>query len=344
MIDLTFADPIRKLLAVIRRLQSSLAALSANNGQLTVRIGISIVALILILMHLFIPSNRVDGVAVALLAVLILPWVGSFIKHLELSASGAKIEYHELQKAAEQVVETTPTDEHVEPPSASEPAPTYIQIRTTDPNLALVGLRIEIESRLNQLAQLADVHFNRTSALSHLIRALEQRGILSDTQATGLRQLVTAGNAAAHGAVVDENVAAWAFQSGPDILAALDSLLATRYYDGLARQAVEAALPPGTRLTISYGDSPDASFVTNGKRYAIEIKRLTHISGVSVAVQQASRWIDKGFAGSLIVTSAPVEDDRYIDHPAIRIASWLPNTPIEPIRAAIAELLQTTGD
>jgi hypothetical protein len=61
--------------------------------------------------------------------------------------------------------------------------------------------------------------------LTRLVEDLRKQGVLDDSSVAGLRELVMAGNQAAHGAEVAPNAATWAIDYGPQVLAALDAKL-----------------------------------------------------------------------------------------------------------------------
>lgn len=100
----------------------------------------------------------------------------------------------------------------------------FLAIADHDPNLALVGLRIEIEKRLRALASKYDVKPDQSIGL--LLNLLHDRAVLDSKSAAGLEELIKAGNRAAHGATVESEVASWAFETGPQILRLLDLRLA----------------------------------------------------------------------------------------------------------------------
>jgi hypothetical protein len=66
---------------------------------------------------------------------------------------------------------------------------------------------------------------NVDGSLIRLFHALRERGVLSEDSIDGLQDLIMAGNSAVHGAKVEEAVADWAFEYGPQVLAVLDSKL-----------------------------------------------------------------------------------------------------------------------
>ena len=88
-----------------------------------------------------------------------------------------------------------------------------------DPNLALVGLRIDVERQLRALS--TQYGLQDSQPLTGLLRDLESNGKIADSAASGLKKIIAAGNKAAHGATVELDVADWVIKSAPRILAAL---------------------------------------------------------------------------------------------------------------------------
>ena len=95
-----------------------------------------------------------------------------------------------------------------------------------DPNLALVGFRIEVEKRIRELARLHGLTTNERDALQSVIRDLANRHLLSPMAASGLMEIVALGNRAAHGASVSADAGSWLLDVGPAILLQLDNLIA----------------------------------------------------------------------------------------------------------------------
>lgn len=184
------------------------------------KIGFTVVALAIFAGRIFFPNLKIDVVSLGLLAFAILPWLAPLIKSAELPGVG-KIEFRDVRDAAVKVT----GGENVGPAAASRGAEQlYISIADQDPRLALVGLRIEIEKRLRELAELTDARKNQP--LISLTRELERKEILHPASAVGLRELIFYGNEAAHGAAVSADVAASAVEYGPNVLAILDAKLA----------------------------------------------------------------------------------------------------------------------
>jgi hypothetical protein len=93
----------------------------------------------------------------------------------------------------------------------------------TDSNLALVGFRIEIETRLRELAR--NKGLDPSLALSAILRELRRRELLPASVGSALNDLIALGNRAAHGVAVDPQTADWVFDEGPEVLAALERVL-----------------------------------------------------------------------------------------------------------------------
>ena len=123
--------------------------------------------------HFLRPSFSLDTTYIVLLVLALIPWVAPIIKSIELPG-GFKIEVQDLKEATDKVtaaatksVASTFANEPLKSPRVPEPVDSFTTIRqlaTTDPNLALVGFRIELERRLSALAQRHGVDSQHRSA------------------------------------------------------------------------------------------------------------------------------------------------------------------------------------
>lgn len=180
-------------------------------------------ALGLALTHLLFPKVAIDAITLALLAIALVPWLAPLFKSLELPG-GWKVEFQDFQKVevrAEAAGLLAPREE------TPTPAYTFQRIADQDPNLALAGLRIEIERRLVQLAQSRDIPV-RSRGLGSLLRDLTRAQVLSDSESSVLADLAGLLNPAVHGALVEPQAAKWALETGPRVLKALDDLAKPR--------------------------------------------------------------------------------------------------------------------
>jgi hypothetical protein len=181
---------------------------------------VTILSAALLLGHLVWPDLKIDAVTVALLAILILPWLSPMLQSLELPG-GAKVTFREVAEAGAKV-EVDPEAAAQDPPEASRASAEAIA--QSDPNLALVALRIEIEKRLRTLARRHGIPNRRSLVV--LLRELRDRDVLGAGTVSGLEDLIAAGNQAAHGVPVAPEAAEWAVMAAPRILATLDRRIA----------------------------------------------------------------------------------------------------------------------
>ena len=190
---------------------------------------ISLAAVVAIGLRILYPDIRIDSVTLGLMVIAVLPWLSELIESAKFPG-GWEVKFRDVRAAGEKVTsgsDAAPDPGHTpgqEQPKPAFPIPSFVKVADQDPNLALVGLRIEIELRLRQLADQHEIPSSRRS-LGGLINELRRRELLPYSVASGLDDLVVAGNRAAHGARVEPQVAEWAISYGPDVLAALDELL-----------------------------------------------------------------------------------------------------------------------
>ena len=183
------------------------------------RQSVTLCALILAIAHLIWPNIAIDAITLALVLIAILPWLAPLVKSLELPG-GWKVEFQELQKAASRA---DTAGLLAAEPSRSEDSFSFQSISKRDPNLALAGLRIEIEKRLSKLAEVNNVEQRRgPMGIGQLLRALAQREVLTNEERSILSDMVNMLNAAVHGATVDRQSADLAIDVGPRLLTSLD--------------------------------------------------------------------------------------------------------------------------
>jgi len=184
---------------------------------------ITAMACLLILVRIIWPELKVDSITLGLLAVAVLPWLSSLIESAKLPG-GLEVKFRDLQAAGREITETVPPSTLAPTtPAPEESRPTYLSIASDDPNLSLVGLRIEIETRLRELAETYGISSNMP--LSRMLRELRPHNAMIQGIEKALYQLIQAGNRAAHGARVDSDASSWAIYSGPEILAVLDRII-----------------------------------------------------------------------------------------------------------------------
>lgn len=185
----------------------------------TVKVVISFGAVALIAVRLAWPQLTIDVITLGLLLVAVLPWLSTIIESAKFPG-GWEVKFRDLQAAGEKIAQVKTGI--LKPKSLDE----LLQVTTADPNLALVGLRIEIERRLRRLA--TQTQISDHLPLTRMFSELHKRGLLKESVFGALQEIVGAGNKAAHGASVEPAVLDWALSTGPEILAVLDELLQQR--------------------------------------------------------------------------------------------------------------------
>jgi hypothetical protein len=184
-----------------------------------IKIPVSVGAVALVAIHLTWPSLKVDAITLGLAIVAVLPWLSTLLESAKFPG-GWEVKFRDVQKAGQKVIGDAPAPGTLTPSTHSL---AFLDIADKDPNLALVGLRIEIEKRVRAIGQKAG--FNDSRSMMRDLARLREKGILRDASLSGIQELVAAGNQAAHGARVDPGAANWALEYGPQVLAALDTKL-----------------------------------------------------------------------------------------------------------------------
>jgi hypothetical protein len=232
-----------------------------------IQIIITAIAALLAVGHAWFPEIKIDAITVTLLGIAVLPWLGPLFKSVELPG-GVKVEYQELERAGKKVEESG----LISPEPALRPMQkheySFQAVSGNDPNLALSGLRIEIESRLKELAEKRKIK-THGYGVNNLTRSLEKTGVLSHEEAASIRDLLPLLNQAAHGAKVEDSAFGWAMDFGPRVLGALEDRLGEttvpqlidtwRQRDGAAFQEI------GTELSKSFVQSPEAFLAAMSK-------------------------------------------------------------------------------
>jgi hypothetical protein len=219
---------------------------------------ITLGALIVAFAHLIFPQLVIDGITVTLLAIAVLPWLHPLFKAIELPG-GLKVEYQELLKAEKEAEDAG----LLAPSSTKEGEARHIYafeaVVGNDPNLALAGLRIEIESRLREIAIAKNIPASN-KPLSRLLRELRTQGFLSPKEISVIDDLLPLLNRAAHGAEVDERGSRWALDIGIRILRALKErqgeMTMPQLLDRWRARSGAATIEVGMELSKTFAKSP----------------------------------------------------------------------------------------
>lgn len=193
---------------------------------------ISGAAIFFALIHLIKPTLGIDYIFLSFVLLALLPWVLPFIKSLELPG-GLKIELKEIREAIQKASTTLKIDDVYQRQTVTstelkagnkDNLALLRSVADSDPNLALVGFRIEIEKRIRELAIKNNIEADRAS-LGRLVNELRFKEILEPNMVAGLMDLIGLGNRAAHGAEVEQSAAQCLLDVGPNIIAKLDEAI-----------------------------------------------------------------------------------------------------------------------
>lgn len=177
-------------------------------------------AIVLVLAHLLIPWISVDWVALALFAIAVAPWLVPIIKSVELPG-GLKVELEDLEKLESRARNAGLLSENATPQNYETRS--FMDVADSDPNLALAGLRIEIERQLNRIAE-PFYRGRRVYGVRRMMELLRTEGALTKQQIAILSDLIGLLNSAVHGANVDPDSAAWALAVGPKLVMSLQEI------------------------------------------------------------------------------------------------------------------------
>ncbi|HAL29505.1 MAG TPA: hypothetical protein DCP20_02170 [Coriobacteriia bacterium] len=187
------------------------------------RFAVTIGALAVAVAHLVWPDVKVDAVTVALLVIAVLPWLAPLVKSVELPG-GLKIELQDLKQVESRANTAGLLAVEAAPAEAARFA--FEAVAAQDPNLALAGLRIEIEKRLQTLARAYQLDTGRPMGVGQLLRTLTRAEVLTGEERAVLADMTNMLNAAVHGADVGTDAAQWAIGVGPRLLTSLDERIA----------------------------------------------------------------------------------------------------------------------
>ncbi|QRK08352.1 hypothetical protein JQX13_52000 [Archangium violaceum] len=180
------------------------------------KVCVSLGALALLLLRILVPDLKIDATSLGLFILAALPWLSELIKSAKLPG-GLGVTFRDVKEAGDKLMKSAG------PQAESGTNSMSGYLGNPDPNLALVGLRIDIERRLRTLADKKGLQ--GPQPLSDIVEGLRGLGLLDGSATYGLSELIAAGDRAAHGARVEPSVRDWAITNGPRILRILDAKL-----------------------------------------------------------------------------------------------------------------------
>ncbi len=182
----------------------------------------SLVFVIAFLTHVFCESVTFDSLGVILLCLAFIPWIFDAIKSLEINGIGKinLVSDEEKDKIEEETEKLEFKDEQIN--NAREKYIWAIHI-DDDPQFALAGMRMEIESTLNEIARKNSLARRDILGIYKLSSHLIKNEKISMLEYNLIRDMNGILNAAVHGELnKNENTSyRWAFDQGLKLLASL---------------------------------------------------------------------------------------------------------------------------
>lgn len=176
----------------------------------------TLVAFILIVIHMFYPDIRIDSITLGLMVIAILPWLASVFKSIELPGV-MKLELQDVQKIANKADKVGMIEKDTA--KINQVDYTFQIVAKEDPKLALAGLRIEIEDRLRKIAEKSNIKINNMG-LNHIMKILLSHDLITTDEEEVLSDMIALLNAAVHSDEkrYDYRNANWALDVGTKLL------------------------------------------------------------------------------------------------------------------------------
>ena len=191
-----------------------------------ISISLSSLCGILIILHAIYPQYSIDTTTIALIIILIFPWLLPYIKTLKLPG-GTELTFRDEVKELERLAEKSEISRVTVPsPPVLLAVPSRSQLLVIDPNLALASLRIEIERKLRDIAGQKEMKVaDQRISLGRVLHKLNSSGIIPTNEFKILNMIIDACNRAVHAEKVNLETAAKVLYLGESTILYLDSLL-----------------------------------------------------------------------------------------------------------------------
>lgn len=176
-------------------------------------------SLALIVIHLWYNGISVGWITIALLVISATPYVIPLVKSVDVPGV-ARVELRDVRKAASKITTGRQNDGDLKRKD-NEEAKSLRRLSKSDPSVALVGFRIDLEDKLMDLADQNNINTTEKDIPS-ILRNLSKKGVISEGVIGGVQELIYLGNRAARGEEVAPSAAEWVSNNASDILSSLD--------------------------------------------------------------------------------------------------------------------------
>lgn len=192
---------------------------------------VSLLCGFLIIIHAVYPQFAIDTTTIALIIILIFPWllpyIHAYIKTIKLPG-GTELTFREEVQQLERLskrsrISRFPVEEM--PPTRPPPVePTRWALFRVDPNLALASLRIEIERKLREIARQRQLRVERLP-LRRVLNTLHSKKVIATSEFKILNLIIDVCNRAVHAEKVDMETTSRILDMGDSALLYLDFIM-----------------------------------------------------------------------------------------------------------------------
>jgi len=191
----------------------------------SLNIAISILCISLLVIHALFPNIVIDNVTLGLIIIIIFIWMAPLISSIKLPG-GTELAFKEKVKKLEKISEGSEDLKAVF--TVKQPPYVWITDPKSDPNLALAGLRIEIEKKVREIIKKNGIASEKQS-LRGMVRLLYENQIVPHNEYEILYSIIDIGNKAVHGEKVDLETAYRILNIGEKVLFYLDKKLTNKF-------------------------------------------------------------------------------------------------------------------
>ena len=177
----------------------------------------SITFTILLIIYTFIPSIKMDSTTIILALMIFVPWIIKYLKSLELNGIG-KVEL--ITDEEKKVLDTK--IEEIKITNTNDIKNKYYNMG--DPKLSLASLRIDIEEKLNKIADKNHINKNYAGIIK-LANILYENSLIENNEFMILKDIIGILNKAVHSKLDDYDIRSYNYimEIGVKLIASLDN-------------------------------------------------------------------------------------------------------------------------
>lgn len=177
----------------------------------------SLIFTILVIIYTFIPSIKIDSTTIILVLMIFVPWIIKYLKSLELNGIG-KVEL--ITKEEKSLLDTKM--EEIKFVNTNDIKNKYLNME--DPKLSLASLRIDIEERLNKIAEKSNIN-KHPMGINKLANVLYEKTLIDNNEFMILKDIIGILNKAVHSKLDDYDIQSYNYiiEIGVKLIGSLDN-------------------------------------------------------------------------------------------------------------------------